>query len=251
MMLTFTYSDENALFKMQVVNDMRNHFNKLIRNLRNDNIKFFSNIELGENFDNPHVHIQLWFDNEADKFDISRVYDKVVAKYGLMSNRCVVSLDERETDVFHYVVKDYAKSLSDSDLIELNSWRSWYRKELGKNLRFTSHSKGEHSKALYKKAYSLGVRKNDIDWLISRGFISEELVISDEIFALWSVCFVIGSVLGQVYNKWIYDSLLNSIEVGSDFEYWIFGFIDRTVALSHPKIFQRSQNVYFNNVSGV
>jgi len=254
MLITFTYSDENALFKMQVINDMRNHFNKLIRNLRNDNIKFFSNIELGENFDNPHVHIQLWFDDDADKFDISRVYDKVVAKYGLMSSRCVVSLDERETDMFHYVVKDYRKDIGDSELIELNSWKSFYRKELGKSIRFTSHSKGEHSKGLYKRAYGLGIKKYDLDWLIERGFVSVELVVCDELLALCCVERCFGSFLRQVYNKWIaieFTSYVLSFEAHIDFEYWVFGFIDRLLSISQQNLIQRSQNVYIVNFSGV
>ena len=226
-MITFTYNDDNALFKMQVINDIRNYFNKLVRNLNTTSTRFFSNIELGDSFDNPHVHIQVWHE-EADAYDLKRVYDKVVQRYGLCVDRCVVSLEEAKTDVFHYVVKDYSKKMSDEQTLELNMWRAWYRKELGKNLRFTSHSKSLHTKALYKKAYSLGIKKNDLDWLIENDVITSGLVFCDDEVALRMVFFGFLSVLVQVYNKWIECSavaLYQGVFISFYFEYWVFGFL--------------------------
>ena len=253
-MITFTYNDDNAVFKLQVINDMRNYFNKLVRNLNTTSIKHFSNIELGENFDNPHVHIQVWHD-ESDSYDLKRIYDKVVTKYGLQVERCVVSLDEANTDVFHYVVKDYAKRMSDDAILELNMWKAFYRKELGKSVRFSSCSKSVHTKAQYKAAYSIGIRKNDFDGLVCDGILDVNLTVIDDKFAFMCCVLVVLSVLGQDNNKLIESNLIalyRTVFFSVMFEYWVFGFIDRGFITNLPqKLIQRRKDVYFKSVSEV
>lgn len=230
MLITFTYNDPSPLFKMQVINDMRNHFNKLLRNLNNPQIVFFSNIELGSKFDNPHVHIQVWYNNDADRHDISKIYDKVVSRYGLCSNRCVVSYDDRNTDIFHYVIKDYAKSLTNEEVHLIESWKRFYRVELGKNIRYTSHTSHSHSKDLYRKAYKLGIRKYDLDYLIAAGIIDNKLILVDDRIAYMALWMGVLRYLVQNNNKMIGDCdccFCGSFFHYFKFNYWIFGFLDK------------------------
>jgi hypothetical protein len=132
-------------------------------------------------------------------------------------------------------------------------WKAWYRSELGKNVRFTSHSKSVHTKALYKKAYSIGIKKNDFDWLVEHEVITTDLEIINKKAVFEAVLFMILSVLVQDNNKLIAPLILWYFlehENKLPFEYWIFGFIDRTgiTNLSQNNI-QRRKNVYFKSVS--
>jgi hypothetical protein len=249
-LITFTYSDSDARFKMQVINEMRNYFNKLVRNLQTDSIKHFSNIEIGQNFDNPHLHIQVWYE-ESDSFALERIYNKVIQRYGLMTNRCSQVANRDDTEVFHYVIKDYRKDISDEELIKLNSHKAWYRKELGKNLRFSSHSKSKYTKVIYKRGFALGILKNDVDFLLDHEIVDESFNIIDEEVALWMVMCVFSSLLGQENNKWIrylFHRCLTVVSLPKDFEWWIFGFVDRLMHYNSPdNINKRIRNVYLVN----
>ena len=249
MLVTFTYLDDNKFFKMQVVNDIRNYFNKLIRNLRDDDTKFFSSIEMGKDFSNPHVHFQLWF-NESSRSSIVKAYQKTIAKFGLFQERCVMTLEEKQTSVFHYVIKDYAKSLTDDEILDINMYRSMYRKELGKNLRFTSHSSGLNTKSLYKQGFSLGIVKNDVDSLIASCVINREFEIVDDKIILFVLVQVLMRVLGQIDNKMkveLRNYPHNDFLAVLLFEFWIFGFIDRYVTFYSPKNLIQRKDYVVNN----
>lgn len=177
LMLTFTYSDNDKYFKMKVINEIKNYVTKLISNTKSDNIKFFSNIELGDEFDNPHLHVQLFYD---DYNQIMKIRDKVISKFGLFSEYCEVSIPECCGAVYSYVVKDYSKDVSDGRLLLLDTIKRDYRHMLGSKIRFTSMSKEKYTKSTYKKAYCNGIRKEYVDDLIDNSIINKEIQIVDK-----------------------------------------------------------------------
>ncbi len=109
-LITFTYQDTDKFTKLFMVNEIRNYFNKLIRNTKNDTIKFYSNIELGSDLDNPHLHVQVWHDNQKQ---IDKIYKKVLDKFGLFSEYCKITLPTSNKELYDYVIKDYSKYLTD------------------------------------------------------------------------------------------------------------------------------------------
>lgn len=220
-MITFTVDGDDRFLKMHLVNEIRNYFNYLIRNTRNNEIKYFSNIELGRDFSNPHLHIQLFYDNPAQ---ILGIYDKVVEKFGLDPARCVISEPETESD-YSYVVKEYM-DYSTQTLIDTDEARREYRNALGSNLRFVSQSSGMYSKEVYKRLFRRGIDREAVDDLAGDVIDLEGNIISDVFFM------AVVRVLVQVLNKrvshapdcyfwrvsWWYE-----LEF---FEWWVFGMPD-------------------------
>jgi hypothetical protein len=176
LMLTFTFKDDNKYFKMQVINEIKNYITKLVRNTKNQNIKYYANIELGEYYDNPHLHIQFFYD---DLKQILAIRSKVIVKFGLVDEYCSISIPERDGVKYDYVIKDYSNNIRDEDLLLLDSVKKDYRNTLGKNLRFSSFSKEKYSKATYKRAYTLGIKKANVDILLDNFIINKDLQIID------------------------------------------------------------------------
>lgn len=176
LMLTFTYNDDNKYFKMQVINEIKNYITKLVRNTKNSNIKYYANIELGEHYDNPHLHIQFFYD---DIKQIMNIRNKVISKFGLFSEYCHVSIPENENVKYDYVIKDYSSKIKNEDLLLLDSVKKDYRNFLGKNLRFTSFTKEKYNKATYKRAYAYGIKKANVDYLMDNFIINKDVQIID------------------------------------------------------------------------
>lgn len=180
-MLTFTYKDDDKYYKMDIINDIKNYITK---QLRNNNIKYYSNIELGNNFDNPHLHIQLFYNMSPTMMSetiekIKHIRDNVIAKYGLFSEYCMIALPKFDIVRYDYVVKDY-KIKNDSELLLLDDMKRDYRLNLHKNIRFSSFSKEKYSKKIYKLAYSRGILKGSVDELIDDKVINESIDIIDD-----------------------------------------------------------------------
>ena len=202
---------------------MRNYFNKLVRDTKNPDIKYFSNIELGKNFDNPHLHIQLFF---YDEEQIEKIYKKVIAKFGLFSDYCDMVVSGSECEIFNYVVKDYSKNINAADLLELDDQKRMFRGVLGKNLRFSSHSKGEHTKLIYKRLYARGIRRDNVDYLLNNCIIDTMGNIVDN-----RVILMVLRVLVQIVNKskikanYGHSVHFMSIVLAFVFLYWVYGFL--------------------------
>lgn len=226
LMMTFTYQDNNKYFKMQVINEIKNYISKLIRNTKNENIKYFANIELGKEYDNPHLHIQFWYD---DLRQLQNIRNKVIDKFNLNSEYCHVTIPNDINKKYDYVIKDYSKSISDSDLLLLDSVKRDYRFTLNKNIRFTSMSKEKYTKSTYKKAYSHGILKKNVDTLLDNFIINKEIEIIDNKVI---ECFMIIMILRHLVqcnriNKGVYHVEYKKsqiIQLRFLYLYWIFGF---------------------------
>lgn len=203
---------------------MRNFLNKLIRDTKNPDIKFFSSVELGKNFDNPHLHIQIWFHNEKQ---IEKIYNKVIQKFGLFSEYCKMNVSGNDCEIFNYVVKDYSKNLSDIEIDKLDEHRRAYRAVLGKNLRFKSHSKGEYTKLIYRRFYARGIRRENVDYLLDNCIVNTDCEVVDCRVILFVLLHLAQIVIkNRIKTLYDYFWLFEGIELLFFFEYWLYGFID-------------------------
>jgi len=206
-----------------MINDIRNYFNKLVSNTKSDNIKFFSNIELGENSKNPHLHIQVWHDNQKQ---IDKIYLKVLERFGLFSEFCKLTMPKDDTQIYDYVIKDYKKDKTDSELLSLDDSKRVFRGVLEKKIRFSSHSKGKYTKAIYKSLYSkFDLRKDMVDFMLDNSVIDiHGNVNSNVIEYIYIVFFTIFNISNNKSDKIeCYECNLKEFMIQSYFEYWIFG----------------------------
>jgi len=164
-MLTFTVGGKGrrVYTKLRLCNEIKSYVTYLIANSKAE-MHFFTNIELGHSFKNPHIHTQVW---SADKGAVRAIYDKVIKKFLLVKKRCAFSEPQQLYDFYDYVVKDYSSDLSDNYLWNLEQTKKRMRKTLGLKLRFYSKSKSKYSQKLYKIVYrSYGVLRGKADkWL--------------------------------------------------------------------------------------
>lgn len=175
-MFTFTSSASGTYSKLRLINEVKSYVTYLIANSKSE-IYFFSNIELGHSLTNPHLHTQLWSD---DKNAVQLIYDKVIAKFSLDKKRCSLSLPQRTSTHYNYVIKDYAETLTDEQIWKLEQTKKKYRKQLGLKLRFYSRSKSRYQSKLYKIVYhTYGVLRaladDWIDFFVNTFFLKKEL----------------------------------------------------------------------------
>lgn len=213
--------DCDRFSKLSMINDIRNYFNKLIRNTKNDTIKYFSNIELGSDLDNPHLHIQVWHDNQKQ---IDKIYEKVIDRFGLFIDYCKVSYPSTYKEVYNYVIKDYSKDLSDDEIMRLHDAKSAYRGILDKNIRFSSHSKGTYTKSVYKSLYcKYGIKKDNVDYLIDNSTIDiEGNIIDDRVIKMLFLLFL--CVIKNKSKKIdCFECGLHEVRLTMLFEWWVYG----------------------------
>lgn len=222
-MLTFTYKDDDKYFKMDIINDLKNYATKM---LRNNGTKYYSNIELGKEFNSPHLHIQL-FHNDIDK--IMAIRDKVIERYGLFAEYCHITLPKCKDKRYDYVVKDY-KIKNDNELILLDDVKRDYRNNLHKNIRFSSFSKEKYSKKIYKLAYCKGILKGNLDELIDNKVINESINVIDDALIYYFKMLVL-SYLVQYRIKREFKSFFEVLEFYNQYQhtklnlYEIYGYI--------------------------
>jgi len=170
-MFTFTVGGRGTYQKLRLINEIKSYVTYLIAN-SNAEIYFFSNIELGHSFTNPHLHTQLWCD---DKEAVRAIYEKIITKFGLDIKRCKLSEPQQHHHFYSYVLKDYAESLTDEQVYKLESIKKKYRKQLGLKLRFYSRSKSKYSQKAYRYFYRAfgvlrGLADDFMDWFFSLFF---------------------------------------------------------------------------------
>jgi hypothetical protein len=169
-MLTFTVGGRGrgVYTKLGIINEVKSYVTYLIANSKS-NIYFFSNIEIGHSLNNPHLHTQIWHN---DIEEVKLIRDKVIKKFKLVKNKCDITLPQQNLKHYNYVIKDYAKDLSDDELWNLEQTKKRMRNKVvikdglkhKLNIRFISKSKGKYTKALYKKVYwSFGVLREFAD----------------------------------------------------------------------------------------
>lgn len=173
-MLTFTYKDDCPYFKMDVINRVKNYLSLLIRNTKS-NIKYYSNIELGCDYLNPHIHCQIYYTNYKQ---VLAIRDKIIERYGLFIDYCHVTLPKYDNVRYDYVIKDYLIK-NDNELLLLDDMKRHYRSRLYKNIRFSAFSKEKYTKKIYKCAYGKGILKANVDYLLDNCIINNEIEIID------------------------------------------------------------------------
>jgi len=211
-----------------MINDIRNYFNRLVKNTKNDNIKFFSNIELGTKSKNPHLHIQVWHDNQKQ---IDNIYNKVIERFGLFVEFCDLAKQKSDVKIFEYVIKDYSKSMSDDELLSLDDSKRVFRGVLEKKIRFSSHSKGRYTKAVYKSLYrKFDLKKKDVDLMLDNNVIDIRGHVNSNVIEFMYLIIEIMQVLSQIDNKSrlscqvILDNLnLREFQYLILFEWWTYG----------------------------
>jgi len=140
------------------------------------------------------LHIQIWHN---DQKQINRIYDKIISEYGLFSEYCKINISKNKGSVYNYVIKDYDNSKSDEYLLLLDDVKKDYRSNLSTNIRFSSHSKGKYTKEVYKKAYSKGIKKENVDYLILNCVINEDIEIIDNRILDLVMCFLVPLITSK------------------------------------------------------
>lgn len=168
-LLTFTVPTEvqdrtikNGRYtKLRKLIKIRAYIAKLLNN--SSDTKYFMNIELGKAYSNPHLHLQLWIKDDISNTSsiTTNIHQKTITKFNLNKSRCHVTEATHAVPIYDYVIKDYAKDLSDKDLWDLETQKKRFRKVMGSSVRFYSKSKDKYCKSIYRKLYySLGVVRN-------------------------------------------------------------------------------------------
>lgn len=176
--------------KLRKLIKIRAYIAKLLNN--SSDIKYFMNIELGEHYSNPHLHIQLWVkgsDINSKALDISsghklnnttssittNIYDKTIKKFDLNKNRCYITEPTHAIPIYNYVIKDYANDLTDKQIWDLETQKKRFRKIMDSKVRFYSKSKDSYCKSIYRKLwYGLGIARDKanefLDFFINKFF---------------------------------------------------------------------------------
>jgi hypothetical protein len=144
--------------KLRTLIEIRAYIAKLLNN--SSDVKYFMNIELGEHYSNPHLHLQLWHKTTSSL--TTNIFEKTISKFNLNKNRCYITEPTHAVPIYNYVIKDYAKDLSDKQIWDLETQKKRFRKVMGSKVRFYSKSRDEFSKKIYRKIYyGIGIlRKN-------------------------------------------------------------------------------------------
>lgn len=153
-LITFTSPQSTAYDKLSEIQLIKRYFAKLLTNLRIE-IDRFAVVELGENRNNPHLHVQLFYDLE-DVVKIKKAYTKTLQHFNLEEKRCSFTLTDKNKihiKYFAYILKEYSKRLSDRELLELDSARKKLRMGNNRHMQFISHSHNTLSRDVYKHLY--------------------------------------------------------------------------------------------------
>lgn len=164
--------------KLRKLIEIRAYIAKLLNN--SSDVKYFMNIELGEHYSNPHLHLQLWIkgsDISNQGLDINsghktnnttssitaNIYEKTIKKFNLNKNRCYITEPTHAIPIYNYVIKDYAKDLTDKQLWDLETQKKRFRKVMGSKVRFYSKSRDEFTKRVYRKLwFGLGIARDKV-----------------------------------------------------------------------------------------
>lgn len=157
--------------KLRKLIKIRAYIAKLLNN--SIDTKYFMNIELGEHYSNPHLHLQLWTKNTSSL--TTDIFNKTISKFDLNKNRCYLTEPTKDISIYSYVIKDYSKDLTDKEIWDLETQKKRFRKTMGTAVRFYSKSRDKYSKYIYRKLwYTLGLARdkaNDfLDFIIDKFF---------------------------------------------------------------------------------
>jgi len=193
-MYTFTSGKGGTYQKLRLINEIKTYVTYLIANSKAE-IYFFSNIELGHSYTNPHLHTQIWSD---DKNAVRAIYDKVISKFSLVKKRCSLSEPQRTLPFYNYVIKDYSSGLSDNEVWNIEQTKKRMREKLRTTIRFYSKSKGKYTQKAYRYFYRAfgvlrGVADEFLDWFFSI-FFKKKRVFKTSISSFISIIRIKGFV---------------------------------------------------------
>lgn len=231
-LITFTSPKIEASNKLEDIRLIKKYFSKLISNLKIDISKFVV-IELGKNKNNPHVHIQLFY-NLKDLNKIQRVYSKTLSNFNLHDNLCkFTTVDKNQTYIkyFSYILKEYSNRLSDSELIELMKARTNIKGNKNKNMQFISSSHHLLTRPIYKHLfYKFNITYANADFLSNADFLQVVKCKKKKYFKIsWRIkkivsvlCFIIFSLkTTQIRQKIQYNNKSKKL-VTCDVFYTVF-----------------------------
>ncbi len=199
--------------KLRKLIKIRAYIAKLLNN--SIDTKYFMNIELGEHYSNPHLHIQLWIKgsdinnegldirsghklNNITSSIITNIYEKTIKKFDLNKNRCYITEPTHAIPIYNYVIKDYAKDLTDKQIWDLETQKKRFRKIMDSKVRFYSKSKDSYCKSIYRKLwYGLGIVRDKanefLDFFINKFFFFNKRNLPKNgtfVFDLSKLCYI-------------------------------------------------------------
>ena len=164
-MLTFTIPShimgktikKGRYTKLKYLLELRAYIAKQFNNIKSD-MKYFITIELGTAYSNPHLHIQTWSKSESNSDTSSRldlIKQKAITKFNLDHKRCHTTIPTHDHYVYHYVVKDFSKHLTDKQVMNIETQKKRMSKQIGQDsLRWWSKSGDKYTKKLYRFSYN-------------------------------------------------------------------------------------------------
>ena len=176
-LVTFTSNKKHDVDKLSHILEIRESFIKKLKNLR-AGIDYIASIELSDTHDNPHIHFQLFYDDE--NYDsILKAYNKVIALHKIKKNCCDINnqITYKELCWGLYIVKEYdnlkINKKGEHELIKLMSARETYRKRLSKTKKFKYILMSQRK--LPQKVYSTFFRKLNLNYKEVNSLYSQEV----------------------------------------------------------------------------
>jgi hypothetical protein len=175
-LITFTIPKiQDSTEQLILIDKIRNFFIKRLQNLKTD-IQYFTAIELGKNFNNPHLHIQLYFDKK-DEERIDNAYIKTLKQFQLIQKRNKITKINSSTSTttsLNYTIKesDNQQQTNSSILKRDKARKKIKNKDIrAKNISFYTSSRSLLPQPLYKKLwFDYGMNYHAVNELISCGY---------------------------------------------------------------------------------
>ena len=154
-LVTFTVKKHsNPQSQLLLIKEIKSYFSKRLQNLKSD-VQYFNMIELGKNYNNPHLHSQLFF-NEEDTKRVEQAYDKTIEHFSLDNKRCKLVKESEEllhNSSFNYIIKEHNNlQLTNKEILKLDAARKKLRIGDSKYIQFfsMSRSRSKYPHPLYK-----------------------------------------------------------------------------------------------------
>lgn len=196
--------------KLRKLIKIRAYIAKLLNN--SSDTKYFMNIELGEHYSHPHLHIQLWVKSTSS--NPANIFEKTIKKFDLNKNRCYITEPTHAIPIYNYVIKDYAKDLTDKQIWDLETQKKRFRKIMDSKVRFYSKSKDSYCKSIYRKLYyGLGIVRDKanqfLDFFINKFFFFNKRNLPK----ICSLVIMFSILSNKEQEVFLFDSFLLIIDV--------------------------------------
>ncbi len=152
-LVTFTVKKHaNPQSQLLLIKKIKSYFSKRLQNLKSD-IQYFNMIELGKNYNNPHLHSQLFF-NEEDTKRVEHAFNKTIEHFSLNSKRCKLVKESEvilHTSSYNYIIKNLDNlQLTNKEILELDAARKRLKQGETKHLQLFSMSRSQYPHPMYK-----------------------------------------------------------------------------------------------------